>query len=74
MYHRLVPVSEPRGDFGGRLRLYGVMDLLRESCRWPGEGRWRGELVGGMRGLVRRYGGGGGWREWGDGFGCCGGG
>lgn len=57
MYQRLVPVSEPRGAFWDRLGLYGVMGFLQESCRWPGEGGWRGEVVVGMRGLVGRYGG-----------------
>lgn len=69
MYHRLVPVSEPREDFGHRMRLYGLRGLLHESCRRPGEGSLRERLVEGMRVLVERYR--GDWQEWvGDEVGC----
>lgn len=66
MYHRLVPISEPIEDFGDRMRLYHLRNLLHESCERPGERRWRERLVEEMRVLVGRYP--GGWQDWVDGM------
>ncbi len=67
IYHRSVPISEPRGDFGGRMGLYELLEVVRGGCgvRRDGEGgrMAREEVPRGMRGLVGWYGSG----EWGGG-------
>lgn len=67
LYRRFVRVSEPREDFGERMRLYGLVGLVRGSCGGGEEGR--GRLVERMRGVVGRFWGDGrGDGRWGDGL------
>lgn len=50
IYHRVVPVSEPRGDFAGRMGLYELLEVVRGGCGVWGEGRQEmvSEGVGGV--------------------------
>ena len=54
-YHKFMPVSEPREDFWDRMALYGLTSLLQESCSHPGDKRFRGRLVEGMKVLVDKF-------------------
>ena len=54
-YQRLIPVSEPKEDFGDRMRLYRLRRLLHLSCLCSSDKCFRQKLKQGMKVLVDRY-------------------
>lgn len=57
-YQKLIPISEPKGDFENRMKLYWLMSVLQDGCLCVVMKGKREALKEGMKELVRKYPGG----------------